>query len=184
MPFFGGEEGELNEEGVVEFDVPLGLLPAVFPPGAGEWVGAASLADGALVGAGEEGERVVIVATFFGGHVDLDGRALALERKVRDGVDFGDGGRFEIGRDRTERDNIGSVGVELVRDAEVPGAHDGGEAAEGVGEFVGVLEAAREELVLGVAWEGGNEFEVEFGHGGGGFNGIEVGVEGSEEDLG
>lgn len=38
--------------------------------------------------------------------------------------------------------------------------------------------------MLGVAWEGGDEFEVEFLHGCGGFDGIEMGVKGAEEDLG
>jgi hypothetical protein len=142
VPFSGWEEGELEEEGIGEFDVPLGLLPAVLPPGAGEGEGAAGSTDLALVGAGEESEGVLVMALFFGGDVDLDGRALALEGEEADGRYFGDKRGFEIGRDGGEGDGIGAMGVEVVRDAEVAGADDGGEAAEGVGEFVGVFEAA------------------------------------------
>ena len=120
------------------------------------------MADLALVGAGEESEGVVVVAAFFGGDIDPNGRALTFEGKVADGDYFGNRGCFEVGDDGTERDDIGTVGVELVGNTEVSGTDDGGEAAEGVGEFIGVLEAALEELVLGVAREGGDEFEVEF----------------------
>ena len=37
--------------------------------------------------------------------------------------------------------------------------------------------------MLGVAWEGGDEYEVELAHGSGGSEGIEMSVEGAEEDL-
>ena len=39
-------------------------------------------------------------------------------------------------------------------------------------------------MVLGMAWESGDQFEVEFFGGSGGFEGIEMRVEGAEEDLG
>jgi len=45
---------------------------------------------------------------------------------------------------------VGAVAVEGLRDAEAVGADDGGEFTKGVGELVGILEAALEELVLGV----------------------------------
>lgn len=99
VPFLGGEEGELDEEGIVEFDIPLGFFPAVFPPRAGERKGAASFADGALMGAGEEGERGLVAPAFFGGDVDRDWGALAFEGEVADGVDFGDGRSLKIGSD-------------------------------------------------------------------------------------
>ena len=72
----------------------------------------------------------------------------------------------------------------MMWDTETAGADDAGEAAEGVCEFVGIFEAALEELMLGVAWQGGDEFEVEFPHGSGGFDGIEVSVERAEEGIG
>jgi hypothetical protein len=71
----------------------------------------------------------------------------------------------------------------LMWDTETTGADDGGEAAEGVGKFVGILEALLEELMLGVAREGRDEFKVESPHGGGGFDEVEVGVERAEEDI-
>lgn len=75
------------------------------------------------------------------------------------------------------------MGIEGLRDAEVAGADDGGELTEGVCELIGVLEAALEKLVLGVAREGGEELEIELAHGSGGSEGIEMSVEGAEEDL-
>ena len=63
-PGRGGLKGELEEEGVVEFDVPLDLLPSVVPPRAGEGERAAGFSDGTLVGAGEEGEGAVVGAVF------------------------------------------------------------------------------------------------------------------------
>lgn len=167
----------MDEEGISEFDVPLGLLPAVLPPGAGEGKGAAGLSDRALIGAGEEGEGVLVMAAFFGGDVDGNWWALAFEGELTDGVDFRDRRGLEIGCDGGEGDGIGAVGIELVWDAEASGADDAREAAEGIGEFVGVFETALEELVLGVAREGGDEFEVEFFGGSGGFEGIEMSVE-------
>lgn len=150
MPFFGRQKGELNEEGIVEFDVPLGLLPTVFPPGSGERERAPGPANRALMGAGEKGERMVKTTSFFGGDIDGDGRALPFERELVDRGNPGDRRSFKIGGDRRERDDVGTMGVELVRDAEAVGTNDAGEAAEGVGEFIGILEAALKELVLGM----------------------------------
>ena len=177
-------EGKLDEERVLQFDVPLGVLPAVFPPGTGERKGAACFVDLALVGAGEEGERVMKTASFFGRNIDWDGRALALEGEMVNGGNFGNGRGFEIERDGCEGDDIGAVGVELMRDAEMVWPDDSGEPAQGVGEFVGIFETAREELVLGVAREGWDEFKVEFLHGCGGFDGIEMSVQRAEKDIG
>ena len=89
----------MDEEGVVEFDVPLGLLPTVFPPGTGEGEGAAGVANGALVRAGEEGERVLIVAAFFGGDINRDGGTLAFEREMAGGMNFGNKWSLKIGSD-------------------------------------------------------------------------------------
>ena len=71
--------GEAEEGVVLEFDVPLGVLPAVggVPPVAGEGEGAEGIDNGALVGAVEEGEGVVMAAAGFGGDVDGDGGAVA-----------------------------------------------------------------------------------------------------------
>jgi len=84
----------LEKEGVLEFDIPLGFLPTLVPPGAGEWKGAAGYFDGALVGAGEEGEGVVEAAPFFGGDADVDGRALSIEGESGGRWDFGAGGEL------------------------------------------------------------------------------------------
>jgi hypothetical protein len=183
-PVFGGGEGELNEEGVFELDVPLGLLPALVPPGAGEGERAAGLFDGALVGAGEEGEGVEEAAPFFGGDADGDGRALAVEGEGCRYWDVGAGRELEVGEDGVKLEVVGAVAVEGLRDAEVGGAKEGGELAKGVGELIGIFEAALEEVVLGVAREGGDEFEVKFDDGSGGGEAIEVGVERAEEDFG
>lgn len=51
-------------------------------------------------------------------------------------------------------------------------------------EFVGVFEAADEELVLGVAGSGGGEFKMEGGDGGGNSELLEVGVEAALEEGG
>jgi len=174
----------LEEEGVFEFDIPLGFLPALVPPGAGEGEGAAGFSDGALVGAGEEGEGMVEAAPFFGGDADVDGRALAVEGESGGRWDLWAGVGLESGGDGVELEVVGAVAVEGLRDAEAVGADDGGELAKGVGELVGIFEAALEELVLGVAWEGWDEFEVEFADGGRGGEAIKVGVEGAEEDFG
>jgi hypothetical protein len=98
--------------------------------------------DLALVGAGEEGEWVMKAASFFGRNIDWDGRTLALEREMVHGGNFGNGQGFEIGRNGCEGDDIGAVGVELMRNAEMVWPDDPGESAQGVGEFVGVFEAA------------------------------------------
>ena len=47
-----------------------------------------------------------------------------------------------------------------------------------------VFDAAMEELVLGVAREGGNEFEMEFIDGRGSGEVFEVRVQGAQEDVG
>lgn len=79
LPGVWGEVGEAEEGVVVELDVPLGVLPAVggVPPVTGEGEGAEGVDDGALMGAVEEGEGVVMAAAGFGGDVDGDGRAVA-----------------------------------------------------------------------------------------------------------
>lgn len=117
-------------------------MPAVFPPGAGERERAAGFEDLALVGAGEEGERMMEAAPFFGRDIDWDGGALALKGEMVDGGNVGNGRGFKIGRDRCESDDIGTMAVELMRNAEMVWPDDTGESAQGVGEFVGVLEAA------------------------------------------
>ena len=72
----------MEEEGVVEFDVPLGFLPAVFPPGPGERKRAAGFSDGALMGAGEESEGLLVAVPLFGGHMDRNGRAMAFQGEL------------------------------------------------------------------------------------------------------
>lgn len=89
----------MNEEGIVEFDVPLGLLPAVFPPGTGERERAANVADGALMGAGEKGERMVEASPFFGGDINGNWRALSFEGEMIGGRDFGNRWSLQIGSD-------------------------------------------------------------------------------------
>lgn len=66
----------MEEEGVIELDVPLGVLPATFPPGTGEGERATDGADLPLVRAGEDGEGVLVTAPFFGSDVDGDGWTL------------------------------------------------------------------------------------------------------------
>lgn len=183
-PVFWGGEGELKKEGVVEFDVPLGFLPALVPPGSGEGEGTAGFPDGALVGAGEEGEGVVKAAAFFGRDVDGDGGTLAVEGKGCGWWDAWAGRELKIGEDGMELEVIGTVAVEGLGDAKVGGAEEGGEFAKGVGKLVGIPESALEEVVLGVAREGGDEFKVKFEDGSGGGEAIEVGVECAEEDFG
>ena len=67
---------------MVKLDIPLSFLPAVFPPGSGEWERAAGFSDGALMGAGEESERPLVAVPFFGSHVDRYGRTVAFEREL------------------------------------------------------------------------------------------------------
>ena len=55
---------------------------------------------------------------------------------------------------------------------------------ESVGGFVGMLEAPRKKLMRGVTRESWNGFKVEFFDGCGGFEGFQMRVEGSEEDIG
>ena len=69
----------------MEFDIPLGFLPTVFPPGTRERERTSGLANGALMRTGEEGERVLVATSLFGGDVDGDGRTLALKWKVVEG---------------------------------------------------------------------------------------------------
>jgi len=117
VPLFGREEGELEEKGVLEFDVPLGLLPAIFPPGAGERERTASSMNLAFVGAGEEGEGMMITASFFGGDMNGNGRALSFEWKLVNWKYTRSEWGFEIRDDWRERDDIGAMGVDLIRDA-------------------------------------------------------------------
>ncbi len=156
----------------------------VFPPGAVEGEGASGMLDGALVGAGEEGEGVVVGATFFGGDVDGDGGAVAVEGEV--GEEGGMRLVFVEGRalGRVEGCGVGTMGVWNLGNADAVGADEGGEALEGVGKLVGVFEASLEELVLGVKRKGGGEAEVEFDDGGRDGEGFEVGVESAVEDFG
>ena len=55
----------MEEEGLIEFDVPLGFLPTVFPPGSGERERATGFSDGALMGTGEESEGAVVAIPFL-----------------------------------------------------------------------------------------------------------------------
>ena len=83
-----------------------------------------------------------------------------------------------------EFEDVGAVGVGNLGNAEPVGSDDAGEAAQGVGELMRVFDAAMEELVLGVSWEGWDEFEVEFVDGCGGGEVFEMSVEGAEENVG
>jgi len=182
-PFLGRGEGEL-EENVLEFDIPLGLLPVFVPPGTGERKGAAGFANGALMRAGQQGKRVEEAATFFGGDIDGDGRALPVEGKKGGRMAGGANGELEIRRDGVELKVVGAMTVEDLRDAELAGADDAGESFESVGELIGVLEPSLEELVLGVVWEGRKELEMEFQNGSGGGEAVEVGVKSAQEGVG
>lgn len=91
---------------------------------------------------------------------------------------------FEIGGGRREGDDVGAMGVELMRNAEAVWSNDSGEATESVREFVGILEATRKKLMLGVTRKSWDEFKVEFLHGCRGFKGLEMRVEGSEKSVG
>ena len=75
--------GEAEEGVVVELEVPLDALPSFFgvPPGTGERKGAVGIDHAAAVGAGEEGEGMVmvIVVAGFGGDVDFEGGAVSLQ---------------------------------------------------------------------------------------------------------
>lgn len=174
----------MEEKRVLKFDIPLGLLPAVFPPGARERKWATSFMNLALVGTGEKGEWVMVTTSFFGGNIDGNGWALAFKWEMIDRWDIGDRWGFKIGGGRREGDDIRAMGVELMRNAEAVWSNDSREATESVGEFVGILEAPRKKLMLGVTRESWNEFKVEFLDGRGGFEGFQIRVEGSEEDIG
>ena len=91
---------------------------------------------------------------------------------------------MEVGRERMEFENVGTVSIGDLGDTKSMGSDDAREAAEGVGELMRVLDAAMEELVLGVAREGGNEFEVKFINGRGSGEVFEVRVQGAQEDVG
>ena len=73
QPAMGSFVDEAEEGLVGELEIPLDVLPAFvgIPPGAGEREGAVGCGDGATVGTGEEGERVMMAAAEFGGDVDL-----------------------------------------------------------------------------------------------------------------
>ena len=90
---------------------------------------------------------------------------------------------MEIGSDGMQGEGIGTMSVVLLGNADGAGANNAGEAAEGVGKLVGILETAGEELVLGVAGPGGDELEVKGGDGCGDFEGVEMGVKRAQEDL-
>jgi len=174
--------GEL-EDVVGDFDVPLELLPGAVPPVSGEGVGAGGADDFASVGAGEDGEGMLEVAAFFRQDTDSDGRAEARHGEVS-GRGDGEGGDFmEVGGGGVHAEAVGTVGVLDLGDAQAVGADEAGEAVEGVGEAVGVAEAFAEDFVLLVGGECGDKAEGKSGDGGGGADGIEVGVEGAEEDF-
>lgn len=173
----------MEENRVLKFNIPLSLLPSVFPPGAGERKWATGFMNWALVGTGEKGEWVMMTPPFFGGDIDGNGWALAFKWKMIDRWDIGDQWGFKIGGGRREGDDIRAMGVELMRNANAVWSNDFGEATESVGEFVGILEAPRKKLMLGVTRESWNEFKVEFFDGCGGFEGFQMRVEGSEEDI-
>ena len=88
-----------------------------------------------------------------------------------------DGGYLEIGCDGMQDEGVGAIGVVLLGNADRSWADNVGEAAESVGKFVGILESASEELVLGVTGSRGDEFEVERGDGRGDFESVEMDVE-------
>lgn len=97
---------------------------------------------------------------------------------------FDAGGFGEVGSDRVEFEDVGTVGVGDLGNAEAVGSDDAGEAAQGVGELVRVFDAAMEELVLRVSWESGNELEMEFIDGRGSGEVFEMRMEGVEKDVG
>ncbi len=72
--------GEAEEGFVRELDVPFDLLPTFVgvPPMTGERKGAVGFCDGAVVWAGEEGERVRETAVGFGCDVDGEWGAVSL----------------------------------------------------------------------------------------------------------
>lgn len=84
VPFVRREKSELKEKRVLKFDIPLGLLPAIFPPRAGEWKWATGFMNLALVGTGEKGEWVMVTTSFFGGNIDGNGWTLAFKREMID----------------------------------------------------------------------------------------------------
>ena len=131
----------MKEKRVLKFDIPLGLLPAVFPPRAGEWKWATGFMNLALVGAGEKGEWVMVTTSFFGGNIDGNRWALAFKWEIIDRWDLGGYWGIEIGGGRREGDDVGAMGVELIRNAEAVWSNDSGEATESVREFVGIIEA-------------------------------------------
>ena len=154
------------------------------PPGAGEREGAAGLENGSLVRTGEESEGVLVATTFFGGDVNGEGRTLSVEGKTGEGGVLIKRRGVEAGGDGVEGEGIGAMAVECFGDADPVSANDAGEAAEGVGELVGIAETTLEKLVLGVLGEGGGEFEVELVHGRGRAEGVEIGMQMAHEGVG
>ncbi|MDB4418806.1 hypothetical protein N9275_00510 [bacterium] len=58
------------------------------------------------------------------------------------------------------------------------------QALQGIGELMGILESALEELVLGVTWERRTQPEVALGHRRGDADALEMGVQRAQEDIG
>jgi len=145
--------------------------------------------DGALVGAGEEGEGMVVTAAGFGGDMDRDRGTVAAQRQGGGGLAGlvmgcwgwrGGDLRFEI----RDLELVGLVGVEGSGGSEAAGAEEGIEAREGVGELVGVAKGTVEEAGLGLGGEGGGEGQGPCHDGRRRGDGVEVGLEETQEGEG
>ena len=81
---------------------------------------------------------------------------------------FDAGGFGEVGSERVEFEDVGSMGVGDLGNTESVGSDYTRKAAQGVVELMRIFDAAMEELMLGVSWKRGGEFEMEFIDGRGG----------------
>lgn len=178
------------EKGFVrELEIPFHPVPAFFgrPPGSGEGKGAVGGGDGAAMRAGEKGERVVVAAAEFRGHVDVNGWAKPFEgERGGGGRQCGRGGSGGLLRGvarerRVEAEGVRFVGGDRFGTPQTFRTEEGFDASEGVGKFVGIAKRVLEEMMLSFFRKSGSQFESPGHHRGGGADGIEVGVEEAEK---
>lgn len=189
MPLVGRGVGEAEEVAGLETDVPLEVLPVFpgVPPVTGKRERTAPVGDATAVGAGEEREGDGMGSRGFEGDGDGDGGAETGKRvPAGAGVESADlvfGGLFEEPVSGLKLEGVGAMRGDRDGEAEAIVAEKRGEAGEGVGEAVGMPDAAVEKLVLAGVRRAGREGQFEAGDRRGELEMVEMGDERAEQDL-